>query len=105
MAAPDGVTYDNARRGGRALTRDYTARFRGSILLLLLRWGCRGSRRRWCGGCRRADPLDLAFRAQLADQLALLAARHEAFQLILDLVELRRLTGALVLDLDHMPAE
>src|SRR6188768_3405409 len=97
--------YENARRGGRALTQHYTARFRGSILLLLL--GRRSGWRR-CSGrrrSRRTDALDLAFGSQLGDERPLLAAHHEVLQLILHLVELRRLAIALVLDLDHVPAE
>src|SRR4051812_2486062 len=100
---PWGVAQEKARRGGRALRGHYTAQFRGSILLLLLR---RWRRRSRCPGRRSGtNPLDLALGAQLGDERALLTPHDEILKLILHLVEFRRLAGALVLDLDHVPAE
>src|ERR1700736_4156409 len=85
--------YENARRGGRALTKLYTATCGGSILLLLggrrrsRGRGRRGSRGRSGGRSRFADALDFALGAQLGDQLGLRAAHQVALELILDLVE------------------
>src|SRR4051812_6783528 len=108
------VGYENARRGGRASTKHYTAMRCRSILLLLgsrrrsrsrRGSGSRSRRRRGGGRGRFTDALDLAFGAQLGDQFCLRAAHQIALELILDLVELRRLALALVLDLDDVPAE
>src|SRR5215468_5803323 len=54
---------------------------------------------------RLVEALDLRALAQLADELALRFAREIGLDLVLHLVELRRLLGALVLDLDDVPAE
>src|SRR5262245_1360063 len=54
---------------------------------------------------RLVEALDLRALAQLADELALRFAREIGLDLVLHLLELRRLLGALVLDLDDVPAE
>src|SRR5215467_10591045 len=54
---------------------------------------------------RLVQAFDLGGLAQLADELALRLARQEGLDLVLHLVELRRLLGALVLELDDVPAE
>src|SRR5712671_2099254 len=51
------------------------------------------------------EALDLGGAAQLGDEVDLRLAHHVALELGLDLVEFRRLTLALVLDLEDMPAE
>src|SRR5882757_3979307 len=68
---------------------------------ILLRFG--GLLGGFVGGL--VEALDLGGAAQLGDEVDLRLAHHVAFELGLDLVEFRRLTLALVLDLEDMPAE
>src|SRR5579871_6560784 len=62
-----------------------------------------GRRRRRVGGLVHA--LDLGALAELGDIIGLRLARHISFNLALDLIELRRLAVALLLDLDDVPAK
>src|SRR5215813_446503 len=58
------------------------------------------------GGLRRfVEAFDLGGGAQLGDKLDLRLALDIALELALDLVEIRRLPLALVLDLENVPAE
>ena len=82
----------NARRDGRALQATYIAPSGGSILLLLLGRRSRGRGGRRSRG-RRRQALDLGFLAQLGDHLDLRAAHHIGLELVLDLVEFRRLAA------------
>src|SRR5215471_19227649 len=53
---------------------------------------------------RLVEALDFCALAQLGDEIGLCLARQIRLDLILHLLEFRRLLGALVLDLDDMPA-
>src|SRR6185437_10944403 len=70
-----------------------------SLLLRRLRRSGRGRRR------DRVHLLDLGFGAQLGHEIGLRLARDILLDLLLHLVEARRRLLALVLDLDHVPAE
>src|SRR5262249_36782994 len=55
--------------------------------------------------CRLVEPLDLGALAQLGDEVRLHLARQIGLDLVLHLLEFRRLPGTLVLELDDVPAE
>src|SRR5262249_57006072 len=87
------------RTPGRA-SRSRSACANSSILLL--------GRGRWRGRGRRAlgvRALDLRTLAELGNGLGLGPAHHVGLDLVLDLLERRNRAVALVLDLDHVPAE
>src|SRR5580692_12287233 len=72
---------------------------------LFLRRRRRVERRGIRRGRGLVEALDLGGLAQIVDQFRLSAMRHIVLQLDLDLIEGRRRLGALVLDLDDVPAE
>src|SRR5262249_56027435 len=79
------------RRNGRSERRELRkAKQRRSVFILLR--------------CL-VEPLDLGALAQLGNEVGLCLARQIGFDLVLHLLEFRRLPGALVFDLDDVPAE
>src|ERR1700704_6689395 len=86
--------------GNCAGARGAHSRERGAIPadLVLLRLG-------GLVGGRLVEAFDLGGLAQLGDELGLRLAGEEILDLVLHLFEFRRLLGALVLELDDVPAE
>src|SRR4051794_27199725 len=90
------------------------SRFEPGLLLLGRRLGVglggRSGRRRGRSSCGRVgrlvatDLFDLGFRAQFLDQVGLRLALDIGFDLVLDLIEGRRLLGTLVVDANDVPA-